>query len=425
MISQERSLMIRYFVKEGVSKAEVARRLGVSRQTVYNHVNREGPYVKPRRCRASKLDGFKDYIRGRLERFDLRCTVLLREIRARGYTGGRTILCDFVRTVKRAEVEKLTERFETEPGRQVQIDFAECGMITVNGQRRKLRLFVLVLGYSRMLWGRFLTSTRRHELLRCLKDAFEALGIPLEVLVDNMKQAVDRHDVTTGVVKFNATFLDFADHYGFLPVAAPPYWPRVKGKVENGVNYVKRSFLCGRRFSDLSDLNSQFRQWQETVANVRIHGTTGRRPVEMYREELGILRQAGGLPGYDTRPGETRKAGWDSHIRWANVFYSVHPDAADKSVVVRPDGDGVGDRFEVYFGDELVAVHYKRPKGHPRVTLPEHAAEIRRRTRDKKHGERKPVEFEQIVEDGALGIPVCEVETRTLDLYERLLAGAL
>jgi hypothetical protein len=79
----------------------------------------------------------------------------------------------------------------------------------------------------------------------------------------------------------------------------------------------------------------------------------------------------------------------------------------------------------VYFGDELVAVHYKRPKGHPRVTLPEHAREIRRRTRDKKPRERRSVEFEQVVEDGALGIPVCEVESRSLDLYESLLAGAL
>ena len=65
MISQERSLMIRHFVKEGLSKAEVARRLGVCRQTVYNHVKREGPYVKPRKRRSSKLDGFKEYIRGR------------------------------------------------------------------------------------------------------------------------------------------------------------------------------------------------------------------------------------------------------------------------------------------------------------------------------------------------------------------------
>jgi len=417
--------MIRHFVKEGLSKAEVARRFGVCRQTVYNHVKREGPYVKPRKGRSSKLDAYKDYIRGRLEKFDLRGSVLLREIRERGYTGGKTILDDFIRPLKAAKVTKLTERFETEPGCQAQIDFGECGMVTVEGRRRKLYLFSLVLGYCRMLWGRFLISTKQHELLMCLKDAFEELGIPGELLVDNMKQAVDRHDVTTGVVKFNATFLDFAEHYGFLPVAAPPYWARVKGKVEASIKYVKRSFLCGLRFTDLSDLNMQFRIWQDTVANVRIHGTTGRQPVDLYREEMGFLGSTRGIPVYDTRPWETRKAGWDSHIRWANVFYSVHPDAAAKPVVVRPEGEHVGDRFEVYLGEQLVAVHYKRAKGTPRVTLPEHAAEIRRRTRDKKPGERRSVEFEQIIPDEVFGFPACEVQTRSLELYESLLGGAL
>jgi transposase len=424
MISQESSIMIRHFVREGVPKAEVARRLGVCRQTVYNHVNREGPYKKPRKGRVSKLDGYKDYIEGRLKNFDLPGSVLLREIRARGYRGGKTILDDFIRTVKRAKVLQLTERFETEPGRQAQIDFGECGIVTVDGWRRKLYVFILVLGYSRMLWGRFLISTRRHELLRCLRDAFEELGIPCEILVDNMKQAVERHDVTTGVVRFNGTFLDFADHYGFLPIAAPPYWPRVKGKVESGIKYVKRSFLRGRRFTDIDDLNRQFTVWRDTVANVRVHGTTGRQPIEMYREEDGILRSTGSVPRYDTRPGETRKAGWDSHIRWDNVFYSVHPDAADKPVVVRPEGDGVGDRFEVYFGDELVAIHFKRPKGHPRVTLPEHAREIRR-TRERKPKRPGSVQFEQIMPDGGSGIPACEVETRSLELYESLAGGVL
>jgi hypothetical protein len=107
------------------------------------------------------------------------------------------------------------------------------------------------------------------------------------------------------------------------------------------------------------------------------------------------------------------------------VFYSVHPDAADKPVVVKPEGEGLGDRFEVYWGDKLVAVHYKRPKGTPRVTLAEHAQEIRRRTRDKKPGKVRSVQFEQIIPEGVFGIPVCEVETRSLELYESLLGGAL
>ncbi|MHA1814210.1 MAG: IS21 family transposase [Candidatus Thorarchaeota archaeon] len=418
MIPQERSIMIRHFVREGMSKAKVARQFGVCRQTVYNHVNRQGSYKKPRKQRRSKLDPFKGYIRSRLERFDLPATVLYREISERGYEGGYTMVGCFVRRVKRAKVTKLTERFETEPGRQAQIDFAECGVITVDGRPRKLYLFSLVLGFSRMLWGRFLISTKQPELLRCLKEAFSALGIPREVLIDNMKQAVERHDVTTGTVRFNRTFLDFAEHYGFLPIAAPPYWPRIKGKVERVIDYVKRSFLCGRQFTDLEDLNRQFTLWQDTVANVRVHGTTGRQPVQLYRQEMKHLRSSEAIPVYDSRPAQIRKAGRDSHIRYCGVFYSVAPSAAGRPVVVRPQGERLGDHFEVYCGQKLVAVHYRRAGGTHRVTLPEHAAQIRRLTRGKRprRGGSSAVEFEQI----GVAYPAVEVQTRSLAVYESL-----
>jgi len=425
MILQETSIMIRHFVREGVPVAQVARQFGVCRQSVYNHVGREGPYEKPHRVRGSKVDAYKDYIQRRLERFNLPATVLLREVRQQGYGGGRTILSDFVRSIKREQVIRVTERFESEPGGQAQIDFAECGSIEVDGARRKLCLFDFVLGYSRMMDSRFVISTKQHELFSCLKGAFGVLGIPGEILVDNMKQVVEYHDPVTGSVRFNRAFLDFAEHYGFMPVAAPPYWPRVKGKVERNISYVKRSFLCGRSFTDIDDLNAQFRVWQDGEANVRIHGTTGRRPVELYTEELKALRPAGAIPVYDTRPCEVRVAGKDCHIHYCGVFYSVDPKAAGRSVVVRPGGERVGDRFEVYLGSELVAAHYRRSKGTVRVTLPEHAAAIRRLTRGRAyHRRERGVEFEQVCStDSSLALvrDVPVVETRSLELYESLL----
>jgi transposase len=140
---------------------------------------------------------------------------------------------------------------ETVSGQQAQMDWGECGTIDVDGERRKLYVFVLVLGYSRVMYARFTTSSKLPVLLACMSRAFQALGIPAEVLVDNMKQAVDQHDVSTGTVRWNKQFLDYAAHHGFLPIASPPYWPRVKGKVERGVGYIKASFLEGRSFSSL------------------------------------------------------------------------------------------------------------------------------------------------------------------------------
>ncbi len=277
-------------------KARIARQLGVSRGTVYNHLEREEPFPKLRKKRVSKLERFKRYIGSRLERFDLPCTVLYRELVALGYEGGLTILRDYVRPLKRELTRRVCERFETDPGRQAQIDWGECGTVVVDGERRKLYVFVMVLGCSRMLFVRFTTSSKLPVLMSCLQEAFGRIGIPREILVDNMRQAVDQHDVTTGTVRWNRSFLDFTEHHEFLPAACPPYWPRAKGKVERGVGYVKKSFLEGRSFTDLSDLNHQVDAWVDTVANVRIHGTTGARPIDRYAEEapaLSVCERAG------------------------------------------------------------------------------------------------------------------------------------
>jgi transposase len=307
--------------------------------------------------------------------------VLLREIRELGYRGKLTILREFIRPLRQELIRRVTERFETLPGRQAQIDWGECGTIEVAGEKRKLYVFVLVLGYSRMMYAHFTTSSKLPVLLRCLARTFEVLGVPAELLVDNMKQAVDQHDVTTGTVRWNKQFLDFVDHYSVLPVASPPYWPRVKGKVERGVGYIKTSFLEGRSFTDLEDLNRQLASWLDQVANVRIHGTTGERPVDRYARELVTLRPYGAVPRYDTRSLEIRRVAPDCHISYCGVFYSVDPAAAGHTVTVRAEGEGVGALFSVYHGERLVGRHVQRPKGTPRVTLPEHLAAIRKITR--------------------------------------------
>ena len=262
-----------------------------------------------------------------------------------------------------------------------------------------------------------------------MEAVFEELGVPREILVDNMKQAVDHHDPHTGRVKFNEKFLELSEHHGYLPIAAPPYWPRVKGKIERSIDYVKRSFLCGRRFSDLDDLNAQFEHWLRTVANVRVHGTTGERPVDRYEREKDLLAPARVIPSFDARPVEIRKVRNDSHISFSGVSYSVDPCAVGYSVTVRPEGSRVGSRFEVYLGEELVAVHVLHPKGTRRVTLPEHAVAIRaasrKRTRPK--GKRtKAVQFEQVLDSSSgwsSSRVAVDVETRSLDLYEHLLVG--
>jgi transposase len=422
-------MQIKFLAKQGVAKVRIAAMCGVSRQTVYNHLNRREAFPKPRAGRGSKLDAYKDYIRARLERFDLPATVLYAELMARGYAGGLSILRAYMRPLKQEFVRRLTERFETLPGQQAQVDWGECGMVTVEGgRRRKLYVFVMVLGYSRMMYAHFTTSTKLPVLLACLARAFRVLGVPAEILVDNMKQAVDQHDVTTGTVRWNATFLDFVEHYGVLPVASPPYWPRVKGKVERGVGYVKRSFLEGRSFTDLSDLNQQLEHWLATVANVRVHGTTGAQPVDRHREELHHLRRSSAVPAYDVRPVEIRRVAPDCHFSYGGVRYSVPPEACGHTVVVRSAGERVGDLLTVHLGETQLCEHTVHAKSAGRVTLAEHAEAIRRANRARVGGRpgrsRQPV-FEQAPESLDLllrGIQLLapSVSVGSLDAYERI-----
>jgi len=409
---------IKFLKQEGVTVTEIAQRFGLSRQTIYNHLNRTDPYPKPREKRSSKLDPYKDYIRARVDEFDIPATSLLRELRSKGYDGGLTILRSFVRPLKAELIQRVTERFETRPGRQAQIDWGECGTIMVGGERKKLYLFVLVLGYSRMTYAKFTTSMKLPVLQSRLKEAFSVLGIPSELLVDNMKQAVDQHDTVTGTVHWNAKFLAFCDHYGTLPAACPPYWPRVKGKVERGVGYIKLSFLTGRCFTDLTDLNHQLDRWIDTEANVRVHGTTKERPIDRYREELPHLGASTAVPSWDTRPVEIRRVPADCHISYEGVLYSVDPAAVGGTVVVRADGENVGNTFSVYHDGKLVAVHRRSQKGSRPVTLPEHTAAIQKITRGdglRRTGRRKKRYIQQTE-------PV--VQHYPLSIYEHLAARA-
>jgi transposase len=416
---------IKHLVKEGVPKAEVARQCGVSRQTVYNQVKRRSLEAATRH-RVSKLEPFRPYVRARLERFDLPATVLWRELQARGYSGGITILRQFVAPLKAEYTRRVTERFETVPGQQAQIDWGECGTVEVDGQRRKLYVFVMVLGYSRMMYARFTTSTRMPELLDCLVRSFDRLGIPSELLVDNMKQAVERHDVAAGTVHWNRTFRAFVHHHGTQPLASPPYWPRVKGKVERGVGYVKRSFLEGRAFVDVDDLNRQLEVWLDSVANVRVHGTTKARPVDRFAEEQSAMRPRASVPVYDVRPIEYRRVPADCHLSYRGVYYSVHPDAVGQTVIVRPDGDRVGAAFTVYLDEREVAHHRQRGKESPPVTLPEHAAAIRRlRPRENTgHPRHRQPRFEQLEAEVMApdwpSIDVPDVQVRSLDAYDAM-----
>lgn len=416
---------MKQLLREGVKIAEIARRLGVSRQTIYNWktTEAEGVSEKDRPRRASKLDPFRNYIESRLDRFDLPATVLLREIRDMGYTGGITILRQLVASIKDRHVRRLVDRFETEPGRQAQVDFGHCGTIRHHGRNRRLSLIVVVLGYSRAIWARFVLSQRQPVLMECLEDAFRELGgVPRELLVDNLKQVVARPRSEDEAAVIQPSFVEFADHWGFEVVACPVYWPRAKGKVERAIQYIKTSFLEGRTFVDLDDLNGQLRVWLSDVANVRVHGTTKERPVDRLEAELEAMLPLGCGRAFPSGMVEGRCVDHDARISYHGVQYSVDP-----TVVLGRRGVPVevhratDDTIRIYHEGRLVGTHQMQPKGSPPVDDPRHAA-LRRELRQKPpmqrpHGKNPLfIQIQDAVTELDAGAPA--VQQRDLAAYE-------
>jgi transposase len=410
-------------LEEKLPIAEVARRVGRSRQTIYNWLRQEEDEPKPA-PRPSKLDEHRGYIESRLERFDLPATVLLEEIRARGYTGGITILRDLVARIKQRHVRRVVDRFETEPGRQAQMDWASCGTIWHQGRRRRLSLFTLVLGYSRVIWARFVVSEKRPVLMELLEEAFSELGgVPRELVVDNLKQviAVVRSGDSPAVVQ--TEFADFAEHWGFEVVACPPYWPRAKGKVERAIQYIKGSFLEGRSFTDLEDLNAQLRVWLAETANVRLHGTVRMRPLDRLAFDLEGMRSVEGLGGYPRAVAAVRQADHDGWISYRGVRYSTDPHilGARRGMEVAVEVSTRGELIIRHQG-RLAGRHRLLPSGSPPQDDPAHAA-ARRQLRQRPPQTRprsKAPRFEQRLPDelAALLAVAPLVEARGLAAYE-------
>ena len=289
MVGSEAALEIRVLHRHGKSIREIAREMGVSRNTVRRYVrDEEAERYKPRPVRATKLDPFRSYLVERLgsaapERIP--GTVLLTELRERGYDGGYTMLKQFLVSLRSEQPVVPVVRFETEPGQQMQVDWA----VIRRGENR-LSVFVATLGWSRATYVEFVTDERVETLIEAHENAFLTFGgTPREVLYDNMRTVVlERHRYGPGRHRFHPGFLDFARHCGFRPRLCAPYRAQTKGKVERFIRYLRESFyvpLASRLAQeglvvDRETANLAGRRWLREVANARVHGTTGEVPAE-------------------------------------------------------------------------------------------------------------------------------------------------
>ena len=253
MITEEAFMDIMALHRQGHSMRFIARKLGLHRNTVKKFIlGKRFPEYQRSERRVSVLAPFVRIIQDWLEQDNYRASWIFDRLKPIGYEGSYETVKKFIRPIKEQQTRIAYARFETMPGLQAQVDWADFQIAEPNGKTSTVYLFILVLGYCRAIYAEFVNRCTLESFLDGHIRAFRYLGgVPAEVLYDNMKHVVIRRLV--GKIAFNPELLHFAHHYGFAPKACPPYAAWVKGKVERPVDYIRESFWRGYAF------NSDFR----------------------------------------------------------------------------------------------------------------------------------------------------------------------
>lgn len=369
MVEAEMVEQIRLLGAMGYGTKRIARELGVARNTVRRYLKgtAAGRQVRPgaRRLPAAVVERACALLQTTAEGN----AVVVRDLLA---TEGVTVA---LRTLQRAlaparaearAAAAATVRFETPPGEQLQVDFGERKVV-LNGARVTVYFFVATLGFSRRIYVRASLSQRQDEWKLGLEGALQHFGgVPRIVVVDNARALIVEHGAQQ--VRVHPAFQAFCADRGLAVHACRPYRARTKGKVESGVKYLKRNGIAGRGFDDLADLKCHLEQWM-LAADARMHGTTHRRPIDLFEEaERAALRPLP-APGLDvTTQRLDRSVANDFHVDIDTTRYSVPHRLARASVQVRQTADEV----IIWHQGQEVARHRRSLVPHGRITDPAH-----------------------------------------------------
>jgi len=364
---------------QGLNASQIPRELALDPRTVAYWLTQDHFRLRTPRPHASKLDPFKAQIVRLLERYPYSAAQVFQRLREQGFTGGYSLVKAYVRTVRpKRQPAFLTLAFA--PGECAQVDWGSFGSVPVGQTRRRLSFFVIVLCYSRMMYVEFTVSQTMEHFLACHQHAFEFFGgVPKKVMVDNLKSAVLQRVLGEAPV-LNPKYLDFATHYGFTIAPCNVGKGNEKGRVENGVGYVKKNFLAGLELPDFSALNPAARQWLDTVANVRVHSETREQPVQAWHTERPYLSP---LPLHpcDIATVSQVRASRQFRITLDTNRYSVPAHYAGQALTLKT----YPDRLCLYHRDTLIARHARRYDRFQDVEDPDHPKpllEQRKKARD-------------------------------------------
>ena len=371
MIDYQTFCQIRLLADEKhLTAVQIAAELKLNIKTVEKWLDKTTYQPRLSRKRPSKLDAFKGQIVAMLERHPYTAQQVLQELKRQGYSGGYSILKEFVREVRPVRKPAYLS-LQFAPGECAQVDWGSFGSVRVGSTRRRLSFFVMVLCSSRMMYVHFTLSQSMEQFLWAHRQAWEFFGgVTAKVMVDNMKTAVLHHPLG-GPAQFHPRYLDFAAHYGFKPVACGVRKAHEKGRVESGVKLVKHNFLAGLDVPSFEALPPAALLWLNQTANVRLHGETHRKPIEMFEEEKPHLGKLPVAP-YDCAVLQHAPASSQSRVVFETNRYSVPHLYASQRLTLKiwPE------RLCINHHEKLIATHVRSYDRRKDVFDPDHEKEL-------------------------------------------------
>jgi len=361
----------------GLKQRAIARKLGISRNTVKKYIeNPDLAFEQQRiRNRKSQLDPFNDNIKAWIEEdSDYRATWIYDRLTNMGFVGSYEIVKRRVRQFKEEYHKVAYMRFETDPGYQAQVDFGEFQVVKPDGSVTKLYLFSMILGYSRRIYAELIERCDLPTFLDCHIRAFEYFGgVPEQILYDRMKNVYIGK--IAGKKKFNDTLMGFALHYGFKPEVAPSYAAWVKGKIERPYNFIREGFWRGYGYISLESANRDLLVWLSKKDN-RVHGTTHEVVKDRFFREKPHLNF---LPhqAFDTSYRIYRKVHKDCTVRFEGNSYVVAHTLVGKQIILR-----VKDLTMRIFHNDRLIVAYEIPEGKGHLVQDKRFYEALRKDRD-------------------------------------------
>lgn len=355
---------------EGSSIRQLTRQFQIGRNTIrrilrgHDNTRDNGHDLLIKKVkRTSKLDDFGPEIKKLLEKYpDITGLRIYEELKAAGYSGGISILRELLKTLRAPQREPII-RFETEPGRQGQMDWSPYTLKFTRTGKAQVQCFSYVLGFSRRQYIDFTVRHDFYSLIRRHQDAFEYYGgVPRECLYDNEKTVVLRWECGRPV--FNPAFTAFITHYNCRPIACRPGRPETKGKIEAPFNYVEKNLLGGREFQDMEDLRATARWWLKEKSDLHIHDTTKRAPIELFMEQEQSALQPLPAHPYDTSEVALKVCDAEGFIHLETNRYSVPSGNMADILSIK----ATEQEILVYTPElQLVARHERQPAGYGRT----------------------------------------------------------